>query len=56
MGIPVLLMVTAHPDWRWMQGRDDSPWYPTLRLYRQPRAGDWDTVVQRVFLDLTNPD
>lgn len=35
-------------DWRWMVGRDDSPWYPSLRLFRQPRAGDWDDVVVSV--------
>ena len=52
MGIPVLLLVTHVPDWRWMLERDDSPWYPTLRIYRQPSPGDWQTVVQRVLSDL----
>jgi hypothetical protein len=56
LGTPVLLLVTSWPDWRWMLDREDSPWYPTLRLYRQPKAGDWDSVVQRVLSDLTNPD
>jgi len=39
-------------DWRWMRDRADSPWYPSLRLYRQPRAGDWAAVVAEVRRDL----
>jgi len=35
------------PDWRWLLGRDDSPWYPTARLFRQPEIGDWDSVIRR---------
>jgi hypothetical protein len=38
--------------WRWLNGRRDSPWYPTVRLYRQPRAGDWDSVLADVTRDL----
>lgn len=53
MGIPVLLLVAHTPDWRWLLERADSPWYPTLRLYRQPSPGDWDTVVQNILRDLT---
>jgi ADP-heptose:LPS heptosyltransferase len=52
MGIPVLLLVTFIPDWRWMLERDDSPWYPTLRIYRQATPGDWEDVVRRVVTDL----
>ena len=55
LGIPVLLLVTNIPDWRWLMDRDDSPWYPTVRLYRQPMPGDWDSVVQRVLADLMSP-
>jgi hypothetical protein len=40
------------PDWRWQLGRDDSPWYPTLLLFRQPRARDWQSVVARVLARL----
>lgn len=48
MGKPVWLLLPWAPDWRWLLGRDDSPWYPTMRLFRQPRAGDWDGVLERV--------
>jgi hypothetical protein len=53
MGIPTLLLISYIPDWRWMMGRDDSPWYPTIRIYRQPRRGDWDAVVRQVVEDLS---
>jgi hypothetical protein len=36
-----------------MEGRDDTPWYPTMRLFRQPARGDWDSVVRRVAAELT---
>ena len=54
LGIPTLLLVTCTPDWRWMLGREDSPWYPTMRIYRQPIPGDWGSVIQRVLLDLNS--
>jgi hypothetical protein len=38
--------------WRWFQGRSDSPWYPTLRLFRQPGAGDWAPVVAAATAEL----
>jgi ADP-heptose:LPS heptosyltransferase len=40
------------PDWRWLLDRDDSPWYPSIKIYRQPSPGDWDSVIQRVRQDL----
>jgi tetratricopeptide (TPR) repeat protein len=46
------VMLPFSPDWRWMLEREDSPWYPSLRLYRQPRPGDWDNVIARVAADL----
>ncbi len=48
LGVPVWLALPTTPDWRWLTGRDDSPWYPTMRLFRQERLGDWDDVVRRV--------
>jgi tetratricopeptide (TPR) repeat protein len=48
LGKPVWLLLPYSPDPRWMLGRDDSPWYPTLRLFRQDRPGDWLAVFARV--------
>ena len=48
MAKPVWLLLPFTPDWRWLLGRDDSPWYPTARLFRQERSGDWPGVIARV--------
>ena len=48
MGKPVLMLDRYDTCWRWMSGRSDSPWYPTLRLFRQQRYGEWDPVIGRV--------
>lgn len=45
---PVWVLLSHFPDWRWLAGRDDSPWYPTARLFRQPAPGDWPAVVRAV--------
>jgi len=52
LGKPAWVMLPFSPDWRWLIDRDDSPWYPTLRLYRQRAPGDWDDVIRRVAADL----
>jgi tetratricopeptide (TPR) repeat protein/ADP-heptose:LPS heptosyltransferase/glycosyltransferase involved in cell wall biosynthesis len=52
MGKPVWLLLGNHQDWRWMLGREDSPWYPTMRIFRQSQPGDWSELFQRVFLAL----
>jgi tetratricopeptide (TPR) repeat protein len=52
MGRPTWILLPFSPDWRWMLGRDDSPWYPTARLYRQPAPGDWDSVIARLREDV----
>jgi len=51
MARPVWLLLKAKPDWRWSTGRTSS-WYPSMRLYRQPRAGDWTSVLTEVEGDL----
>jgi tetratricopeptide (TPR) repeat protein len=52
LGLPTWVMISKVPDWRWMLDRADSPWYPTMRLFRQREAGDKEDVVQRVRLAL----
>jgi hypothetical protein len=52
LGTPVWTLLHADPDWRWFRDRADSPWYPTMRLYRQTVPGEWPEVVRRVATDL----
>ncbi len=52
MGAPVWVLLNLVPDWRHHVGRPDNPWYPSMRLYRQTRAGQWQEVIDRVALDL----
>jgi ADP-heptose:LPS heptosyltransferase len=53
LGKPVWTLLPFVPDWRWLLNRDDSPWYPTMRLFRQPSPGDWETVISRIQSDLS---
>jgi len=48
LGVPSWILVPYAPEWRWMLGREDSPWYPSARLFRQRRRGDWQSVLQNV--------
>ncbi len=52
LGVPCWLLLQHRADWRWMSGREDSPWYPSLRLMRQPKAGDWTGLLQQVRREL----
>jgi tetratricopeptide (TPR) repeat protein len=50
---PTWLLLPSAPDWRWLTDREDSPWYPTMRLFRQRQFGDWQPVMQRVRIELS---
>ncbi|MDD3371896.1 MAG: tetratricopeptide repeat-containing glycosyltransferase family protein, partial [Alphaproteobacteria bacterium] len=52
LGKPVWLLNRFDTCWRWMRGRDDSPWYPTMKIFRQPAPGQWAPVIQRVLQEL----
>jgi Flp pilus assembly protein TadD len=52
LGIPTWVMIPFAPDWRWMRDRTDSPWYPSMKLYRQQTPGDWETVLKTINTDL----
>lgn len=53
LGRPVWLLLPTGLDWRWLSRRDDSPWYPTMRIFRQEEPGDWAGVAERVGRALT---
>jgi ADP-heptose:LPS heptosyltransferase len=52
LGRPVWVLLDHANDWRWMHDHEDNPWYETARLFRQPRVGDWESVVRRVAGEL----
>ena len=54
LGAPIWTMLPFNPDWRWLLGRDDSPWYSSMRLFRQQKRGDWDSVLDHVRRALEN--
>ena len=53
LGKPVLILLPHAADFRWMKGRDDSPWYPNAKLLRQPTFGDWESVIGRLSDELS---
>ena len=56
LGAPVWTLLPFAADWRWLLGREDTPWYPTMRLFRQSRPGEWRPVIERVAEALRNAD
>jgi len=52
LGVPVWVLMPFTPDWRWLQERSDTPWYPSMRLFRQPRPGDWVEVIREIGIAL----
>jgi hypothetical protein len=48
LGVPVWVALSFVPDWRWLLDRSDSPWYPTMRLFRQREPGDWPGVFEEI--------
>jgi ADP-heptose:LPS heptosyltransferase len=54
LGKKTLLLLPYLPDWRWLLDREDSPWYPSIKLYRQPAMGDWKSVLNQLNSDLNS--
>ena len=52
LGRPVWVALKKVPEWRWLTDREDSPWYPTMRLFRQTTAGDWSDVFARMAVEI----
>jgi Flp pilus assembly protein TadD len=53
LGVPVWVLLPSAADWRWLRSGENSSWYPSMRLFRQPECGDWASVVQRVSDELS---
>jgi ADP-heptose:LPS heptosyltransferase len=54
LGKPVWMLVPFMPDYRWLLGRDDTPWYPSMRLFRQKKSEAWNDVIARMAAALTD--
>jgi hypothetical protein len=55
MARPVWVLLPLQPDWRWLLDRNDSPWYPTARLFRQPQPGNWESVIASAAMAISSP-
>lgn len=53
LGVPTWMLIAAVPDMRWMLERSDTPWYRSMKLYRQQKAGEWGPVIEQVAKDLS---
>ena len=54
VGVRTWTLLPCDADWRWMRDREDSPWYPTMRLFRQRRERDWSQVIEDLAIELEN--
>ena len=52
MGVPVWVVLAVNPDWRWLLEREDSPWYPSARLFRQQQPRRWNEVFERLAREM----
>jgi len=52
LGVPMWILLPFSPDWRWLLEREDSPWYPSAKLFRQKKRADWPEVIARIGLAL----
>ena len=52
LGVPVWLLLATESDYRWFLNRSDSPWYPTMRIFRQTQCASWESVVEEVKKEL----
>jgi hypothetical protein len=54
LGKPTWILIPKAADWRWLLDREDSPWYPSVRLFRQQRPGDWDGPLEKLRTSLAS--
>ena len=54
MGKPTSIILPFAPDWRWLLNRTDTPWYPTMKLFKQTSLGDWDPILSKKKSELFN--
>ena len=52
--MPTWILLSYSPDWRWLVDRNDSPWYPSVKIFRQNKQGDWSKVILSVKKELEN--